>query len=1249
MAGPAPLSLNIEATSNSNNPLDSVVPNMPNIIQALDIIHSPTSTNAIRQQASEFLESQKHAKSAADTGYSLAMEKNNSPVLRHFGLSLLEHFLRHSYSRLPKEKQENARGQIFLLAKSVSPQDESFIGNKVALLWVEGAKRSWGAGKWTEMDADLIRIWNMSWAHKKLVLSILETLSDDIFNHEDKTSSHESPLHRALVEIVPPYSVFEELHLGREHHGQLRYRSDGSPGWLFMTCDFLSECLNNIHSSREAKICAAQALATLRSLMIWSNPLAISTSMCVEITFKALTCQNDDILMAAIDALHALYSRSYDMTKFQDLVNLVYQTQNLHLLQNLYNWSIVDAHDISDSKYSISKKLSELMSYIAGFLEEKNFDFHKDIDLATFFPFLVNILQHPSLTVSIPILHSWSRLLASSKITSLDVIHGLIAPILETCTQRLVRYETLPEDTNDPTIIFLNEDIDTIPERHAFVGNYRRYCAQTIELIVYQRPHDAIPHILARADYVLNNLYNAVGPFNPVTFKKYSLPSLQADTQFTVVEATLRGFNKWVEAHGKSPQQDEQQRLGLESSLESWALNLMQKNFEDPIVKERVIRLSVDFCYKALKNNPSFALKVLEHILMTNLPDRPEFPAYSEAVKELHNMATYEVRRLTIRYADYFSTFYDVLEQKIQEIVSTSNAEDRPQMELSSILLIIMQRAPQVDPVLRQSRLQLFIEPIRQSWSSEEFKRISTSFEGFCQILGLEQIWPYLQRVQAQKVEDWSTIPLDEEGKKIQAHMTSKFQQLPLRMTKTMLSVSTEKLQVTDPAYSIACELWRDSMPLILPTLLQLLSHAHAFHNPENCPGLPQDMRPLVGRILTDRFWQAGISSGSREDFYARITTSKATLEGFSSSVRGKVRAVREACYSILYSMSRLREHFYSFEELPVPLSQALFKDATSLSCHQLSVLLNISRCLVDDCPARFRPHFLPPILSALFIQIDKKITTEWDIIEHRKAGMVDSDLTVEMKDESILRQLTYSVVMMVASLLDPQRGDPEKTTEPSKQNGAANQPTPADSIRHFILSSPQILEPVILFCTHAIRMKDTRCCAIVTRVIRSILDVFVLEVDNPTAKSIREFISTDILKACITSVHEPYFVDMQKELAQLIASIWVVYGTTSDTPTKIIESLPDMSKSKVAATYAALRESGSGRQQRALVLDLLEGLRGVSISEQGRIAGPPPVRRKPKSALQERYTTEMEGQEGGKVDINSGPDLTGVADMFSL
>lgn len=181
-------------------------------------------------------------------------------------------------------------------------------------------------------------------------------------------------------------------------------------------------------------------------------------------------------------------------------------------------------------------------------------------------------------------------------------------------------------------------------------------------------------------------------------------------------------------------------------------------------------------------------------------------------------------------------------------------------------------------------------------------------------------------------------------------------------------------------------------------------------------------MRPVVGRILSDRFWQAGISSGSRQEFYAKIASSKATIEGFSSSVRGKVRAVREACYSVLYSMSKLEEHFYGFEELPMPLSEALYRDSISLSSHQFSVLLNVSRCLIDDCPARFRARFLPPMMSTLFIQLDEKVTSEWDVIQRRRNGMVDDDLTEEMKDESILRQLTYSAVIMVASLLDPNR-----------------------------------------------------------------------------------------------------------------------------------------------------------------------------------------------------------------------------------
>ncbi|KAF4200969.1 hypothetical protein CNMCM8927_002264 [Aspergillus lentulus] len=1213
---------------------------MADLVRALELIHSPSSTNELRRQALTFVESQKESKLAARNGFLLASQVENTPLVRYFGLTLLDHVLRHT-SFTSADQVAILRDFVLKLAESIRPEDPAYYRNKLPQLWAEIAKRSWGLD-WLAMDEILVQFWAASLVHKELVLSILETLSEDIFYREDTVSSlRGTDLNRALVEICTPLSVFEEIYPKREHHVELRC---GTEGWLARTCEFLIYCVENLRASTQARDAALKALATLKSILVWAIPKAIISANCVSSIARSLTCSDEQVLLAAVEALHALYSRSnFEIEDFQPLVHLMYETEYLTLLQKLYEWSVVEPDDIDDIRYTISKKLSEMLSYLAGFLEEKGFSFETahGMNLTFFFHLLISVIQNQSLTVSIPVLHVWCKLLASERIGNTDLVTGLIPPLLSICTERLIRWESLPADSDNPTVVFLNEDIDTVPERHAFVGNYRRYCSSIIETIVQKRPQDAIPHILAGVDANLDNLYNGVEPFDVKTFSKNSLPLMRADTQFAVVEATLKGYNKWVSAHGKMPQQDEQKRIDLESALETWALSLMQRNYEDPILKQRIIKLIVDISSRALDKNPSFSLKVLEHILMTRLPDLVEYPAYSEAVKELHGLASHELRRLAMRYADYFSTFYDLLEPKIREITMANRVDDKLHMEHTSILLIIMQRANNVDPYLRETRLKSFLEPITQAWQEEEFRSTSSSFEGFCDMLGLQNVGPYMRKNQAQKLEDWSAVPLDNEGKQIQETMTRKFQQLPLRGTKTMLAVSTEKLKKTDLAYDLACNIWHDIIPIILPVF-----NAHAFHNPANWGGLPDDMRGVVERILTDRFWQAGISTGSRDEFYAKITASRSSLEGFASSVRGKVRAVRESCYSMLFSMSRLREHFYGFAELPGPLSQALFKDSPHLSSHQFSVLLNISRCLIDDCPVRFRAQFLPPMLATLFTNIDRKVTAEWDLIEQRKEGLADGDLTDEMKSESILRQLTYSAVLMVASLLDPQRGDPdEEPAEPS-----APQPPPAlsDSIRHFVLSSPEIFEPVMLFCTHALRMRDTRCCSIITRVIRSILQDFAPPNHSPTIVTIREFISSEVLKACITSVHEPYFVDMQKDLAQLIASIWVLYGSSSPTPRSVILSLPGMDEQRVASTEAALLRSTAARQQRALVLDLLEGLRGVSIAEQGKILGSREERRKARSALQERYmSNEMEGQQISKVDINDGPDLGGVADMF--
>jgi len=192
---------------------------------------------------------------------------------------------------------------------------------------------------------------------------------------------------------------------------------------------------------------------------------------------------------------------------------------------------------------------------------------------------------------------------------------------------------------------------------------------------------------------------------------------------------------------------------------------------------------------------------------------------------------------------------------------------------------------------------------------------------------------------------------------------------------------------------------------------------------------------------------------------------------------------------------------------------------------------------------------------------------------------------------------------------------------------------------------SSTILEPLLLFLTHAIRMRDTRCCGVVLRVVRSIIpDFAVSSHDTPFTSSIREYISDEVLKGCISSLHEPYFVELQKDLAQLIASIIIIYSPSTATPRRILLSLPSIQERSVDKCIDYVTRPGlQQRQQRALVLDLLRDLKGVSISEQGRMTKSVSTVRRERSKMQQEFMKEQPSTEPRKVS----PSLEGVAGMF--
>ncbi|KAI8300753.1 Protein MSN5 [Colletotrichum sp. SAR11_59] len=682
------------------------------IHQALEAIHNPYSSNDSRRDAQAFLENIKGIDEAPFHGFTLASDKSQSPVVRHYALSLLEHAIKHRWADYSEHQSSTLRGWMLELCRSLSKDDPLYIRNKTAQLWVEVGKRSWGA-EWMDMDELLLRLWQIpdSAVHKELVLFVLETLSDEVFNGDDAVvAMREGVLSRSCVEIFTPATVLREAFPNRTAGPEVRY-------------------------GEEVRSCAVKSLSVFHSLMPWAIPKAVAVANCVPVMCRALATPEVSIQKASLEALHTLYSRSnFTEQEFKDLVAPMYDASSVDLLKRLFEWSAVDVDDIDEDKYQFGK--------------------------------------NPSLIIAIPVLATWTRLLNNRLIGQSPANTHLVGPLLEVCGSRLIRFENLPEDTQDPTFLFLMEDTDTVPERHAFLGNYRRFSTQVIETIVQLKLSDAVYHILGQAEQVLQHLYDGHPPMDVSKYIKHSMPVLRVDAQFTVIEAALKGYMKWrASATQQSMPDYEQQRAALERDLESWCSKLLEMNFEDPLIRKRVLQLLVAFSTTALDRNPGFMLKVLEHILMTWPAPRPEHRAFNEAIKDFQSESMVELQRLASKVPDHLLGVYDQIEAKVNDMISSGSLDEKRQIAYQSFLFIIIHRATNIDPSTQFERLQGFIKPVTSLWQNHELKSALSSYSGFCELMALDKAKRYLMSHRVHEVKDWGSSELDAEGLALQSDL----------------------------------------------------------------------------------------------------------------------------------------------------------------------------------------------------------------------------------------------------------------------------------------------------------------------------------------------------------------------------------------------------------------------------------------------------------------------------------------------
>lgn len=243
------------------------------ILQALEVIHNPKSANRLRQEATNLLEKVRSDQDAPYHGFALSSNRSQPAIVRHYGLSLLEHAIRHLWDFCTPDQTTALRNWVVSLAQEIREDDPQYIYNKVAELWVEIAKRSW-ASDWTDMDELLVHLWGGTLARKALALNILETLSEDVFGHEDVTAGlRGTELNRACIDIFTPANVLREYFPNRETCMNVRY---GDEGWLSRVGTLLEWCVQEDAATEPQRGCAIQALSTMKSVFAWILPGALA-------------------------------------------------------------------------------------------------------------------------------------------------------------------------------------------------------------------------------------------------------------------------------------------------------------------------------------------------------------------------------------------------------------------------------------------------------------------------------------------------------------------------------------------------------------------------------------------------------------------------------------------------------------------------------------------------------------------------------------------------------------------------------------------------------------------------------------------------------------------------------------------------------------------------------------------------------------------------------------------------------------
>ncbi|CCE64360.1 hypothetical protein TPHA_0H01540 [Tetrapisispora phaffii CBS 4417] len=1059
------------------------------VISALELIYEPKSTNEQRLEAQKFLDQVKLQDESPYWGYDIAINNQDNHILKYFGLNMINDSIQHKWISYDDAKKNTVRQWIIELNLKISDKDPRYIKEKLAFLWVEVAKRVWGEvlkdntpssddfiNSWVDMDSSLNELWNIGNSSRELTLIIFRILFEDVFLLDDLIVLKRMTIIQPLcVMIVCPMDVFSKRYKFNENWKLFKFNENGwFSVWaneLYNTLDMMqntNHVLNDNYNDQNANY-VIRLLETLKTCLNWPLSDVIIRTNILDILLKCFLSNIPKAQSTALDAIHILLTRPYNNEEHhQEIINKLFSNMDLlsQLYDNLQFNTSVDGVD--DVKYPILKKYVDMISCLYSCIFKLN---NSEELIDRYLKLVMKATRNDSLIVSGLTLDLWCACLRNDDCLPL-LENGLIPELLSFSAGALIYYEQIDGHISKE---YVDIDFQSTSEFQSFCSTYRKRIRDIIRLIS-----------CVKVDFTNDWLNNRLNEYfssppgqlvlNSTFLDTKSEPYLGALSQLMIIECFINGCIRWKIWYPNGEDYDEKLDDIL-GKLQVLSNQLIALNIRVPLLLKKQIQNFALFL-TMLKDNVIFTL--LEKIIISATMDYPnvdleERNDEADAVRDLRYACGIEINRMALLMPESLKSIFPELENVIAKIMPNLSYHEK--ISFKSFLLTIILKSSLDN---KEERFSAIVDPELLAWSDKSTVMGLSDLPWFMERLGIVKISEYFQKRGIKEDSDLLTIPIDDEGKQLKQELTKHWQTLfPVRATRMFIHYSMQNIKKEED-FRLIQELWRPRIVPILPYIMRLLYQLQSYHDPANWKELPNVVQKFVEYSTVERFWEAGTSNKSKDEFIDEHLKAMQTLRDFADSVGHIVRYTREYVLLVISGISFLGSVFYDDVNAPNLLidSIAIYNPQSNeispgVSTHGWKHILNVAiRPILRNCPDSSAPGFMKAFLPKFFGTLDVLITEKWSTHMHADMEVVSSvdedEITDEIMEENLLRQFTSVTVRILIDCV----GQGGTNTSSSKSKFSQHQL----KMRKIIFEDVSILAPFLKLLNHLMSVKDGKC-----------------------------------------------------------------------------------------------------------------------------------------------------------------------------